>query len=394
MILFEGNLRDIFPFIPSIIESISLGKFVRSLFFIHGVLLGILLHYALQTDHFLKFWKKAYLTIIAIGLIYVPQLYKTYETSIYGWITQGSYITFFQSPRLETLAQKIQLEDSGPYRAVMASRVLEPALLNTYGIETASGYMNIYPKAYLSIWNGLVNPYLKSKQGNLNSIEQLNRNEHYFYFNSLDEDPETGEVNIDKYYSLPHLSLLNVKYIVSELKLNTSNFKAWPETLPEKAWARLSTKEKLLSNLRDIYKGRDFIIYENPYVLPRWYVVYEAMPYGNEDDLNNQIANININKLRETAFIQEDVYRSNDYSRLKKGEYNIDVKEYKPDTIKLFVETTENGVLIVSNSYNKNWKAFVNGKQQNIVPAYGALWSIDIPSGKNDVEFIYEPPYK
>lgn len=392
MILFEGNLRSIFPFIPSIIESISLGKFVRSLFFIHGVLLGILVHFALRTDRFHVFWHKAYLTIIACGLIYMPSLYKVYEASIYGWITQGSYVTFFQSARLNDLADKIQSDESGPYRAVLASRVLEPALLNTYGIETAGGYMNIYPKAYLDFWDGLAHPYLKSKQ--VDSIGVLNRNEHYFYFDPLDEDQESGEVNIDKYYSLSHLSLLNVKYVVSELKLKTQNFKAWSETLPEKAWSRLSTKEKLISNLKDIYKGRDYIIYENSHALPRWYMVYDVNSYQESDDLNQMISDMSPETLGRTVLIHEDDYNKKDYKDFEEGSFQVKKKEYSPETIKLVVETTRDGMLIVANSYNKYWKAFINGEEQTIVPAYGTFWAINILEGQNDVEFIYDPPYK
>jgi len=72
----------------------------------------------------------------------------------------------------------------------------------------------------------------------------------------------------------------------------------------------------------------------------------------------------------------------------------MDNVKYTPDNIKLNVEIDGTAMLIVTNTYSPYWRVLVNEIESKIVPAYHTFWGVHIESGINEINFIYDPPYK
>jgi uncharacterized membrane protein YfhO len=49
------------------------------------------------------------------------------------------------------------------------------------------------------------------------------------------------------------------------------------------------------------------------------------------------------------------------------------------------------GVLVVFNSYEKGWRAEVNGNAARVLPADAAFQAIRLPAGEHAVELRYRP---
>jgi len=75
----------------------------------------------------------------------------------------------------------------------------------------------------------------------------------------------------------------------------------------------------------------------------------------------------------------------------RQGRSKISFLDIQPNKVKIDVETTENGVFILSDAYYPGWKAKLNGKRVPIYPAFSALRAVFIPKGRYELEFFYRP---
>ncbi len=92
---------------------------------------------------------------------------------------------------------------------------------------------------------------------------------------------------------------------------------------------------------------------------------------------------------KETALIEGSSRRGLKIDQ--RGRSRISFLENRPNYIKIDVETTENGVFILSDAYYPGWKARLNKKRVKIYPAFCALRAVFIPQGRHELEFFYRP---
>jgi hypothetical protein len=59
--------------------------------------------------------------------------------------------------------------------------------------------------------------------------------------------------------------------------------------------------------------------------------------------------------------------------------------------LKLWAETRENTLLVVSDTFFPGWRAFVDGKEEKILRANYNFRAVALPSGSHRVEFVYDP---
>lgn len=57
------------------------------------------------------------------------------------------------------------------------------------------------------------------------------------------------------------------------------------------------------------------------------------------------------------------------------------------------VNTDNAGILQITTSYSKGWRAYVNGKEVEVFKVNDAFIGINIDAGKHEIEFKYETPY-
>jgi uncharacterized membrane protein YfhO len=55
------------------------------------------------------------------------------------------------------------------------------------------------------------------------------------------------------------------------------------------------------------------------------------------------------------------------------------------------VKTTENTLLVVSDTFFPGWKVFVDGKKEKVLHANYHFRAVTLPPGSHQVEFVYDP---
>jgi hypothetical protein len=70
--------------------------------------------------------------------------------------------------------------------------------------------------------------------------------------------------------------------------------------------------------------------------------------------------------------------------------WNAEITEYGQNRAKVEVETSENGFLLLSEVWYPAWKAYIDGKEEEIYRADNSLRAVYVERGKHVVEFVYE----
>jgi uncharacterized membrane protein YfhO len=69
----------------------------------------------------------------------------------------------------------------------------------------------------------------------------------------------------------------------------------------------------------------------------------------------------------------------------------VRIYDYKPTDIKMLVNSSQPGFLVISDTYYPGWNAYINGTKREILRANYAFRAIKIDPGNQHVEFKYEP---
>ena len=155
------------------------------------------------------------------------------------------------------------------------------------------------------------------------------------------------------------LDMLNVKYVVTNKRINNPNYK----------------KIKEVNGL-----------YENKNVLPKSWIV------GQIKDVNSQRESLMETLLsgfdpRNKAIVYG--YRGSDMPEEVKGV--VTIKTRSENRIELLSTSDTGGLLVLSEIYYEpGWKATVNGKETPIYQTNHVLRSVEIPKGTTEVIFEYD----
>lgn len=185
-------------------------------------------------------------------------------------------------------------------------------------------------------------------------------------------------------FYLNFINLLNTKYIIAPIL--PEDVKNYPLSLQ----LVILKLKHYLSNFKEIFKGRKFSIYLNEKALPRAFMVYDYEVIT--------VDSLIIDKLRSKDFIprKKAILEKNPniipvdsdsvYSTVK-------IKSYKPNKIKIYVSTSHEGLLVLSENWYPFWKAKVDGKNVEVLRAYYTLRAVKIPKGIHEVIFYFDSPY-
>lgn len=157
-------------------------------------------------------------------------------------------------------------------------------------------------------------------------------------------------------------NLLNVKYIVLTRKLE---------------------------GVEPIYQGANFqaFVYPNFGFYPRAFFVKTAVVEKPLEILNH-LKRGDFNPI-DTMFVERQIQVSNvGYDSNAK----VTIVEKKNEYIKFKTETSVNSLLFVSEIYYPYWKAFVDGKETEIIKANYAFRAVLVPAGTHTLEMKLTSP--
>jgi hypothetical protein len=168
-------------------------------------------------------------------------------------------------------------------------------------------------------------------------------------------------------YSRKMLNIANVKYFV------TSPLES--DSIP---------------NTQNVYYGKDFNIYENLMVVPR---VYTSTNFNIIPDMNETIEFIKSEKFDPNKQIIVDKNPGNYFinNKVKNNFSNAKITRYDANSIKIKTSVTDPAVVVLLDSYDNGWKAYVDGKKVNILKVNGVFRGIPVTANTNFIEMKYFP---
>ena len=162
-------------------------------------------------------------------------------------------------------------------------------------------------------------------------------------------------------YQSPIIDLLNVKYV-------------------------LSLQEENSDKLVKIFQEGQTHVYENKNVLPRAFMVYDYQLAQDKQEAIDLLMNEETD-LAKTVILEEPLLELD----LIEGENEINIKNYQENEVIIEVETDQQGILVLTDSYYPGWQAIVDDKEAPIYRADYSFRAVLVPKGKHKVFFIYKP---
>jgi hypothetical protein len=302
------------------------------------------------------------------------------------WVTNGNYVSNLESPVIEKFKKDIK-NTIVPARAEMFQ--IYSTYLQPYGIETAGGYEPLYMRRYYEFWSTILEPWGKSEP----DPTLMDIFEEWPYFRSirlyLTTYTHQPERRFNDLYRLNLLSMVNVAWIFSRDKLTDPELKLVYGDF--KPWSSLSQSEKIATNLKANFRGREHLfVYNNLQALPRFISPSRVKVFKDGQAVLKAMANSTIAELSDSLFLSKSDLPNRLDPSLRFSKLSFKPVLYENDKIELVGEANEKGLLIGFNAWSPFWTAEIDGNPAKIIPANHAFWGLIIPKGTRRIVFRYK----
>ena len=312
-----------------------------------------------------------------------------------GWeMKEGSnYASIFERPDLIELRRATA--NDAPFRVVSAGDY--PDYVWAYGLESADGYVPLYAKRYQEFWEKVIDPVLSTRpwlrdSGYGNAIYLFTPETRLAPSLSL---PAQAPIRFDRNYNLKLLSLANVRFVVSPVELETTTLKLLGSQFrgTQLGLVTNSRFHTFLGLFRGYPPGPPLYVYENPSVLPRFFLAGRKEVFAQGDQLLSALQQASVDALRSTAYLESGRPAQVELADVHDGGGQVALRQYSADRISLDTDSDSGKVLIVTNTYNQFWKAEVDGASAAIFPVDHTFQGIHVGAGRHRVVLQYDPPY-
>lgn len=182
------------------------------------------------------------------------------------------------------------------------------------------------------------------------------------------------------------MNLANVKYVISY-------------ALPDDVSRYDERSRQTIAQLRSYFdqpqfelvmRGQRYSIYRNRDVLPRAFLVTDFEVTKDKDATLSRLLSPGFNPGR-TALLYSDpgLQRSTDSSLPG----SVTVVSYDANRVVLDVNATKPCLLVLSDNFQPDYRATVDGKPEKVLKAYHTFRAVKVPQGKHEVVFAYSSNY-
>ena len=173
----------------------------------------------------------------------------------------------------------------------------------------------------------------------------------------------------------PFLDLVNVRYTVAPRNLKEFFIPARSAAFPQ----------PLYSDEVDIYP--------HPTAYQRAFIVHRAIFEPDEEKVF-ELMRQHKDYLRALAVLnhppQPEIQQQLDAAPVTDDSWAV-IREYSPNEVMIDTRMQHAGLLILSDTYHPDWRAFVNGKPTQIYVTDHLLRSVFLPKGEWTVRFVFRP---
>ncbi|MFT4036687.1 MAG: YfhO family protein [Thermomicrobiales bacterium] len=169
----------------------------------------------------------------------------------------------------------------------------------------------------------------------------------------------------------PLLNLLDVRYVVVDASL--------PQDRDDVLALRQGRTE--------VFRSNEAIIYETDATPPRAWIVHEARSVAPDEALPQLVSGA-IDPY-QTALLEG---AAPEVALPSAGSSDVAaITRSDPDGLTLTTSSSAAGVLVVSEVYANGWRAWVDGVETPVLPAFHTLQGIALPAGEHTVTLRYDP---
>lgn len=298
----------------------------------------------------------AIVIILIYGMFFIHNSDSNWQTDN---TYQNTYLSNLNGEILQTLGVESHNnfihEKIGDIYRIIGYKDKNPGILDYIGKEIPFFSIGNYPMLFgVSSVHNHENVFLKRYAAFIKILE-------------TSEDIKRQEIDGNVLLS-PLFPLLNVKYLFTYDDIDIKEF---------------SLHKKLSDGKTKIYKNNN--------LLPRIFAVGDFIPYKSEEDFIKILNERNVN-FAKTVLIGDYTQDINKYAEII--DYKINSIRYENDLIKIDLNTSSSCFLVVLDNYYPGWKAYINGKETRIHPAYMTFRTIYLPqAGSYQIEFRYRPTF-
>jgi hypothetical protein len=145
-----------------------------------------------------------------------------------------------------------------------------------------------------------------------------------------------------------------------------------------------------------VFSLGDWRVYEHVNYNPRAWLAHEVHSASAPEDTYARINEGGFDLLREAVVGVEfppapEAFTAPQQEQAAGDEDRVEIRAYRPGSIEIRVDASQQGLLVVSESHYPGWEAAVNGKPAEIYRTNGALMAVAVAKGSSVVAMRYFP---
>ncbi len=267
------------------------------------------------------------LLIVIIFALDLGRYYTKYNTFV------PPHLVFPTTPVIDYLK-----EEEKPFRFAKENTNIFPSnSWIAYGLESVEGYDPLSPANYAHYFNLINGGSYRDQVSRILNLEHFNRK---------------------------YLDASNVKFVLAK---------------------STSFQEKLaLQGFEPVFNDRSVIIFKNPDAQMRAYFVRTLRFAEDKEDLIDIIDTPLFNPGDEAAIV------ASPFAAAGQGGEVVSI-DHRDNLVEIKTKNDKDSFLVLSDSYDPGWKAYVNGKETKVYEVNGALRGVVVPAGGGTILFRYEP---
>jgi len=141
------------------------------------------------------------------------------------------------------------------------------------------------------------------------------------------------------------------------------------------------------SQFKEVYQGERYVVLENNQALPRAALFYDWEVVVGEQLIIDALFDPRAD--REKTLVLEEKPEIEKKEAVGKGK--AEIVSYRPNRVEISVDSSDPGLLFLSDNFYPGWQAKVNGKQEKIYRADYSFRAVKVPQGSSKVVFSYQP---
>jgi len=150
----------------------------------------------------------------------------------------------------------------------------------------------------------------------------------------------------------------------------------------------ISGAQLISAGFPEVARWKNLQVFENPAANDRAYIVHEWVVDSDEDNIIRTVLNRSFDPQRDVV-LQKDPGIDPVFDNSLVADDQAKIEQYENDHISITAKTQADGILVLDDNWYPAWKAFLDGKEVEVMRVNGAFRGVVIPSGEHKVEFKY-----